>query len=79
MMMQDMKALVAQLNEYAYQYLKLDIKYFSLLRCLSEFQIAMLFANYKQYHKVFKSCNIPAIPNKGYIFDTKFEKQTNNK
>lgn len=45
-------------NEYAYQYLKLDIKYFSLLRCLSEFQIAMLFSHYKQYHKIFKSCNV---------------------
>lgn len=45
-------------NEYAYQYLKLDIKYFSLLRCLSEFQIGMLFSKYKKYHKIFKSCNV---------------------
>ena len=45
-------------NEYAYQYLKLNIKYFSLLRCLSEFQIAMLFSRYKKYHKIFKSCNV---------------------
>lgn len=45
-------------NEYAYQYLNINIKYFSFLRCLSELQIAMLFANYKKYHKLFKSCNV---------------------
>lgn len=45
-------------NEYTNNYFKLNIKYFSLLRCLSEFQIAMLFSNYKKYHQVFKSCNI---------------------
>ena len=45
-------------NEYADRYFGLNIKYFSLLRCLSEFQIGMLFANYKQYHKIFKSCNV---------------------
>ena len=36
----------------------LDIKYFSLLRGLSEFNIAKLFSNYKKYHQVFKSCNL---------------------
>ena len=41
-------------NEYADKYFGLDIKYFSLLRCLSEFQIAMLFAQYKKYHHIFK-------------------------
>lgn len=45
-------------NEYTKKYFKLDIKYFSLLRCLSEFQIGMLFSQYKEYHKVFKSCNV---------------------
>lgn len=45
-------------NEYSKKYFKLNIKYFSLLRCLSEFQIAMLFSNYKKYHHVFKSCNV---------------------
>ncbi|MBQ9122574.1 MAG: hypothetical protein IJY10_03670 [Lachnospiraceae bacterium] len=34
-----------------------DITYFSLLRPLSEFQIAWLFAKCKEYHKVFRSCN----------------------
>ncbi len=33
------------------------ILYFSLLRPLLEIQIAGLFAKYKQYHKVFRSCN----------------------
>ncbi len=35
-----------------------DIHYFSLLRGLSEFQIAKLFSHYKKYHSVFKSCNV---------------------
>ncbi len=43
---------------YAKKYLQTDIEYFSLLRCLSELQIAMLFAHYPQYHPVFKSCNV---------------------
>lgn len=34
-----------------------DITYFSLLRPLSEFQIAWLFAKCKEYHQVFRSCN----------------------
>ena len=45
-------------NEYTKRNFNIDIKYFSFLRPLSEFQIAMLFSNYKQYHKVFKSCNV---------------------
>ncbi len=45
-------------NSYTTKYLKLNIKYFSLLRCLSEFQIGMLFSQYKNYHKIFKSCNV---------------------
>ena len=45
-------------NNYTKKYFNIDIKYFSLLRCLSEFQIGMLFANYKKYHKIFKSCNV---------------------
>ena len=44
-------------NNYTKEY-NLDIKYFSLLRGLSEFQIANLFSHYKKYHKVFKSCNL---------------------
>ena len=43
---------------YAKKYLKTDIEYFSFLRPISELQIAMLFSKFKQYHKVFKSCNV---------------------
>ena len=45
-------------NNYTKKYFNIDIKYFSLLRCLSEFQIAMLFSQYKEYHSIFKSCNV---------------------
>ena len=45
-------------NEYTKKYFNIDIKYFSLLRCLSEFQIGMLFSQYKDYHSIFKSCNV---------------------
>lgn len=45
-------------NEYTKKYFNIDITYFSFLRPLSELQIAMLFANYKKYHKAFKSCNV---------------------
>ena len=45
-------------NNYVNKYFGLDIHYFSLLRGISEFQIGKLFSNYKQYHKVFKSCNL---------------------
>lgn len=43
---------------YMNKFIKLDIKYFSLLRGLSEYNIARLFSQYKKYHKVFKSCNV---------------------
>ncbi|MBR1377392.1 MAG: hypothetical protein IJ565_06255 [Bacilli bacterium] len=45
-------------NEYTKKFFNIDIKYFSFLRPLSEFQISLLFSNYKKYHKVFKSCNV---------------------
>lgn len=45
-------------TEYMNKFIKLDINYFSLLRGLSEFNIARLFSNYKKYHQVFKSCNL---------------------
>lgn len=45
-------------NNYLQNILKLDIKYFSLLRGLSEFNIAKIFARYKKYHLAFKSCNL---------------------
>ena len=43
---------------YINNFTRLDIKYFSLLRGLSEFNIAKIFSNYKKYHQVFKSCNL---------------------
>ncbi|MBQ8800508.1 MAG: hypothetical protein IJZ55_13205 [Lachnospiraceae bacterium] len=47
----------ADFMEYIESFLVTDIKYFSLLRPLSELQIASLFAKYKNYHKAFRSCN----------------------
>lgn len=43
--------------EYIHSFLETDIRYFSLLRPLSELQIAALFAQYTKYHKAFRSCN----------------------
>lgn len=45
-------------NDYTNRYFGIDIKYFSLLRPLTEFQIGMLFSKMEKYHSVFKSCNI---------------------
>ena len=45
-------------NEYTKEYFNIDIKYFSLLRPLTEFQIGMLFSKLEKYHKTFKSCNL---------------------
>lgn len=45
-------------NEYTKKYFNIDIKYFSLLRPLTEYQIGMLFSKYEKYHKIFKSCNV---------------------
>lgn len=45
-------------NNYTKTYFKIDIKYFSLLRPLSEYQIAYLFSHYDKYHKIFRSCNV---------------------
>lgn len=44
-------------HEYDALYQKSGAYYFSLLRPLSEFQIAALFSSYKKYHDIFKSCN----------------------
>lgn len=44
-------------HEYEKQYLASGTYYFSLLRPLSEFQIAAYFATLTAYHDVFKSCN----------------------
>jgi len=43
--------------EYIGSFLTTDIRYFSLLRPLSELQIAYLFSKYTKYHKAFRSCN----------------------
>ena len=43
---------------YTKKYFKIDIKYFSLLRPLTEFQIGMLFSKLDKFHKVFNSCNL---------------------
>lgn len=45
-------------NLYTKKYYGIDIKYFSLLRPLTEFQIGMLFSKLDMFHKVFKSCNV---------------------
>lgn len=45
-------------REYAKKYLKGNVEYFSMLRPISELQIAMLFSKLEKYHKVFKSCNV---------------------
>lgn len=43
---------------YADNYLKADVEYFSMLRPISELQIAMLFAKLDKFHPIFKSCNV---------------------
>lgn len=45
-------------NDYTKKYFNIEIKYFSLLRCLNELEIALLFSKYKKYHEIFKSCNV---------------------
>ena len=45
-------------NAYVKKNLDDGIHYFSFLRPLSELQIAGLFADLKQYHSVFRSCNV---------------------
>lgn len=44
-------------HRYAERYLPGSAYYFSLLRPLSEFQIARYFAAQKKYHSIFRSCN----------------------
>ena len=44
-------------REYVEENINADIQYFSFLRPLSEMQIAYFFAQFKAYHKVFRSCN----------------------
>lgn len=45
-------------NHYIKTYILEDVHYFSLLRPLSELQIAKIFSTLKPYHHVFKSCNV---------------------
>lgn len=45
-------------NNYINNFIGLDIKYFSLLRGLSEYNIAKIFSSYSKYHNAFKSCNL---------------------
>ena len=45
-------------REYADKILKCNVEYFSMLRPISELQIAYLFSRYEKYHEVFKSCNV---------------------
>ncbi len=43
---------------YIKKVFKVDINYFSLLRPIKEIQIAYLFSKYKEYHELFRSCNL---------------------
>lgn len=43
---------------YEDRYIASNVKYFSLLRPLTELKIAQLFARYKEYHGIFRSCNV---------------------
>ncbi len=45
-------------TEYTSKYLKVNMKYFSLLRPLNEYQIGMLFSKEPKFHPIFKSCNV---------------------
>ena len=45
-------------RRYVASFISPQFDYFSLLRPLSELQIAMLFARLPQYHNVFRSCNV---------------------
>ncbi len=54
-------------SEYLHKYLPCGVEYFSLLRPLSELQIAAIFSELKEFHQVFRSCNAG---NAGKNFDT---------
>jgi len=44
--------------EYEAKYISSGVKYFSLLRPMTELGIARLFSKMKQYHAIFRSCNV---------------------
>ena len=48
----------ADFRSYERKYIGSGVFYFSFLRPLSELQIAMLFSRFKNYHGIFKSCNV---------------------
>lgn len=45
-------------HTYEENYIRSGTYYFSMLRPLSEFQIAKQFAKYTKYHDIFRSCNV---------------------
>lgn len=45
-------------RDYANKYLKSSVEYFSMLRPISELQIAMLFSKLDKFHEIFNSCNV---------------------
>ena len=45
-------------HNYEKKYIRSGTYYFSMLRPLSEFQIAKQFAKYREYHDIFRSCNV---------------------
>lgn len=47
----------ADFRSYEAQFIRSGVNYFSLLRPLSELQIAAIFAKLEPYHAVFRSCN----------------------
>lgn len=51
-------------RNYEKDYINTGVEYFSMLRPLSELQIAKLFSNCKDYHKIFRSCNAGSKENK---------------
>lgn len=48
----------ADFRHYERTFIGSGVFYFSFLRPLSELQIAMLFSQFKNYHGIFKSCNV---------------------
>ena len=53
-----------EFREYVSANLSENIKYFSLLRPLYEFQISKIFSNYPKYFDAFQSCNKKLVKNK---------------
>lgn len=43
---------------YEKQYIGSGVHYFSLLRPFTEVKIAKMFSEYKEYHEIFRSCNV---------------------